>query len=193
MRQNNENRKQKVVKNSRKKSILRVKNSTRPKRTQKKPDRYGKRLSASARDVFFKQALSNTDSDDGKSLLQLNFPVLFPFDSRFFLFISVATRARETDAVGRKRSTRRGFFTIPMNAKRTKKAISIGTNENSFRSLEDVPEYSQQEDDGIEVATVASAKESESNNEIDEVASTNTYTDSGNLIKVLHWLIDIKL
>lgn len=35
----------------------------RSKRTHKKPDRYGKRLSASDRDAFFEQISSNTDSD----------------------------------------------------------------------------------------------------------------------------------
>lgn len=38
--------------------------SKRPKRAQNKPDRYGKRLSASNRDEFFQQILSSSDSDD---------------------------------------------------------------------------------------------------------------------------------
>lgn len=53
-----------VIQNSRKKSISRGNISKRPKRTHKKPDRYGARKSASDRDAFFDQISSNTDSDN---------------------------------------------------------------------------------------------------------------------------------
>lgn len=36
----------------------------RLRRTQKKPDRFGKRLSASSRNEFFGQVSSNSDTDD---------------------------------------------------------------------------------------------------------------------------------
>lgn len=53
-----------VIKNSRKKSISRGNIAKRPKRTHTKPDRYGRRISASDRDAFFDQVSSNIDSDD---------------------------------------------------------------------------------------------------------------------------------
>lgn len=56
-----------VIQNSRNKSILRGNPAKRPKRTNRKPDRFGARISASNRDEFFDQLSSNTDSDDSNN------------------------------------------------------------------------------------------------------------------------------